>query len=531
MNTYLSDQILPLTQEKSLSTLSTGLGIFWLLVAALVTIGSCLSVLNAPFTGHHLGWVSGHFSVMARSFSEMGLETLGPVPIQNNPPLGTIPDIYTHWPPLFPILLSVVFQLFGESAAAARGLMLVILSANCLVMFYLLKIYNNAQAAIFTVFAILVAPALIKYGTLVFQLPLAIMWMLLAILGFLKATENTRLHRGWTLFGLATLILAIFTSWEPVMCCPGLLAASLWNRKKSMVFLALVYCLVAVMSVASVLLIYFINYPSSFDEFFHRFKFRLGLEPNSQLKGMSNQQPSVKEILIRYWSYQKLLGQIGLAMIGSVLVNMWILRSYKHSEHVVIILAALFAPPLLWFLFVSSHAYWHDYQMVLAVPAMAVCFGISVGWILNLIQHHVNHRYTQNVLIVPVFIILPLVMVYPLFQGAWHLVSNAGLDSPTLIHAREIQAFTTPGSVVLSPYRNRMITYYSKRRIIHQIENDAHVEEVVATLDTLFPNHPATFLALRPSETNQFLSSRNRYPLVEESDNLVLLRIKYLAPR
>ena len=530
MNIHSSGQNLPLTQEKSLSTLSTSLGIFWLVIAALVTIGSCLSVLNTPLTGH-VGWVSGHFSVMARSFSEMGLGTLGPVPIQNNPPLGTIPDVYTHWPPLFPILLSVVFQLFGESAAAARGLMLIILSANCLIMFYLLKIYNTVQAALFTVFAILVAPVLIKYGAQVFHLPLAIMWMLLAILGFLKATENTRLHRGWTLFGLATLILAIFTSWEPVMCCPGLLAASLWNQRKSMVFLALVYCVVAVMSVASVLLIYFLNYPSFFDELYHVFKFRLGLEPNYQVKETSNQQPSVKDILIRYWSYQKLLGQIGVPAIGSVFAGMWILRSSKHSGNLVTLLSALVAPPLLWFIFMSSHAYWHDYQMVLAVPVMAACVGISVGWIVNLIKHHINHRETQLVILVPLLIILPMMMIYPLFVAAWDTMSTTGFDDPNLKHALEIQAFTTPGSVVLSPQRTRMITYYSKRRIIHSIENDKHVEEAVATLDTLFPNQPATYLALRPSEINQFLSSRNRYPLVKESDNLVLLRITPPAPQ
>src|SRR5687767_12460629 len=77
--------------------------IFWSCVAVLLTISAHLIMLPRPFDYHH-DWVSAHFSTMARSFAEHGVIALRGVPIQNNPPLGLEPDVYLHWPPLFPIV-------------------------------------------------------------------------------------------------------------------------------------------------------------------------------------------------------------------------------------------------------------------------------------------------------------------------------------------------------------------------------------------------------------------------------------------
>src|SRR2546426_5404598 len=72
--------------------------VFWLSVAALLTLIGHLTVLGRPFDNPG-AWVSAHFSTMARSFVEHGIVALGGVPIQNNSPLGLEPDAYIHWPP------------------------------------------------------------------------------------------------------------------------------------------------------------------------------------------------------------------------------------------------------------------------------------------------------------------------------------------------------------------------------------------------------------------------------------------------
>src|SRR5262245_53730565 len=98
----------------SIESRTLALLVFWLSIAVPLTLSNHFASLGEPFDYIHTQ-NSSHYSLEARSFAKHGVIALGGVPIRNNPPLGLKPDIYTHWPPLFPIVLSVVFRLFGES--------------------------------------------------------------------------------------------------------------------------------------------------------------------------------------------------------------------------------------------------------------------------------------------------------------------------------------------------------------------------------------------------------------------------------
>src|SRR5436190_21735478 len=106
----------------------------WLGVAVLLTVIANKSALSIPFD-----WMSADSSVIAQSFVHNGVLALGGVPINNNPPLGLQPDAYIHWPPLFQILLSVAFRAFGESEVVGYSFMCLILFANSLALYALVR--------------------------------------------------------------------------------------------------------------------------------------------------------------------------------------------------------------------------------------------------------------------------------------------------------------------------------------------------------------------------------------------------------
>src|SRR5690242_11259203 len=100
--------------------------VFWMTVTVILTLTSHLVSFGRVFDYRH-DWISAHFSTIARSFTDYGVISLRGALIQNNSPLGLDPDVYIHWPPLFPIILSFAFRAFGESESVAHGMMLLIL--------------------------------------------------------------------------------------------------------------------------------------------------------------------------------------------------------------------------------------------------------------------------------------------------------------------------------------------------------------------------------------------------------------------
>jgi len=103
--------------------------------AALALIALYARLLHLSFDGDYQGWASASCMTMAHSFNQLGALHLHFVPVQNNLPLGSDPDVYLHWPPLFPLLLSVVTRVLGDHESSGRLFALTItLATTCVVM-------------------------------------------------------------------------------------------------------------------------------------------------------------------------------------------------------------------------------------------------------------------------------------------------------------------------------------------------------------------------------------------------------------
>ncbi|HEY7419623.1 MAG TPA: glycosyltransferase family 39 protein [Ktedonobacteraceae bacterium] len=501
--------------------------VFWASFAVLLTLTGQLIMLDRPFQYDH-DWVSAHFSTMARSFVDHGVIALRGVPIQNNPPLGLDPDVYLHWPPLFPIVLSVTFQLFGESESVAHGLMLLILLANGLALFALVNICYGRGAGLFALFAALAMPVTVTYGSLVLHLHMGIFFMLLALLAFLKATLVARVHTGWASFGVLAVALSVLTSWEPLLMGLALLGLAIWQRHQPRIRLALLYCGIGLFVFIAVMGVYLSNSPDLFNDLWHTVLYRTGLVSfnastfhihtvtNDELYTTVGQPSLVNKLK---WFARELVTHIGplpIIALGWILSIGWLSGKSESNERSAALFVGLMVPWLSWFVIMSNHAYAHEYQILLAMPAASAAFGVAIVTLPPDIR-----RFT-------VLIVAPLVMLLPLtLEVKNRIIDDKHRENSLITYARHIKDNTEPTAVVMIPDNSMVPVYYSKRHMIRGVANDSIVTKVGQELSHLFPGSPV-YLALHPDDTREFLQSLQGYQLVKQSKQLTLLRLPAL---
>jgi 4-amino-4-deoxy-L-arabinose transferase-like glycosyltransferase len=367
---------------------------FWVLAAVVLTVVGHPALWRHAFAYSH-AWASANFAIVARSFAEHGVIALGGIPIQNNDPLGAYPDVYLHWPPLFPVVLSLAFRAFGETEAVAHGLMLVVLLANVVAMYALVKAWAGREAGLLAAFALLMFPVTAKYGHLVIPEYPAILATLLALLAFIRATEGGSLNRAWASLGTICLMLAIGAAWQPLMMSPGLLIAAIWNRSRVQVRLALWYLFAAGAALVIVLGVYLLQWPDLWSDLVRTILYRTGItdfEPTrSHVHTIVNDAlyarwstPSWRVVLYTYVGRLDLIGEVATIAIGTALALIWGRRGQDDRGSARLVLGGLLAMWVLWFGVMVNHAYQHDMLMLLAAPAAAAAVGLSGQLVLQL---------------------------------------------------------------------------------------------------------------------------------------------------
>ena len=519
---------------------TTFLLMFWLSIAVLLTVIGHLAVLDRPFD-YSYAWASAHFSTMARAFVEHGVVALGGVPIQNNSPLGLEPDTYIHFPPLFPIVLSGILRIFGESESAAHGLMLVVLLANALALYALVEACCDRRAGLLAALTSLVMPVTLSRGHVVLPLNMAILGMLLALLGFIKATGDARrIHRGWAGFGGVSLGLAILTSWEPLLVCPGLLVAAIWHRRQSQIRLALLYSGIAVSVFGGVMIVYLFSSPHLTGNLWQVLLFRTGLVNFSpgplrvhtvfhELNYSTTAHSSLTHLLWRYFNRLKAMGPLPIVAVGGILVTALTRRHSINDSRLTHLFAGLMAPWLLWFVFMANHAFVHDYQMLLAVPPGAAALGVGVVALINL-ANRIGKGSTRAATRLVTLVVLPMAMLIPMTREIklkYQLDGRVSIDKRAAVgitFAHDIKNNTEPGAVVIVPDDSMVPVYYSERHIIRGVYKESLLEDVVRRVPEIFPQSEA-YLALRPADLHEFPRSLGEYPAIAQTEHLVLLAL------
>jgi len=473
-------------------------------IAGVLVLAFHLPRLGDPFDAERHAWGSAHFATIARSYAEQGFIALRGLPIGNNPPLGLAPDAYVHWPPLFAILLGVVFKMFGAGEAVARAFMLVIGAALVLATGWVGALVYGRRGAVASMFAMLTIPVFVGYVCLVQLTTLGLLFMVLAVAGFLRAAPDGTIRTRWLVFGLVATVASVCSSWEPAFLPIGLLAIALVQRDRTRVRIALAYGIAVFVGVALVFGLFFLSVSGLWEETWRTAIYRTGLgaygaptePPIHAIVGLGSytERLTPGELLGIYArQFRESLGWIYPLTLITALV-MAVRRVTGPDRDARWTPVILLAPPLLWFTIMSNQSADNDFETLTAMPACAVSFAVVVcaAW-----SATTPWPRRWNMLRVGALAVLVGVLLWPLWsaqqQGYVPQTPTGMLD-----YAHGIHDHTEPGAVVISPVSSLVPVYYSRRHIIRGIADGAALTYVLRRAAIDFPGAPV-YLAIPPT--------------------------------
>ncbi|OGM24886.1 hypothetical protein A3D00_05070 [Candidatus Woesebacteria bacterium RIFCSPHIGHO2_02_FULL_38_9] len=174
----------------------------FLFALTLVIVGKNL---NKPFWGIH-DWNGARYGNIARNYVRYGYFTTKFSQIENG-------GVYTHYPPMLPILISFSYKFFRVNEWATR-LVPVLATSGLIIIIYLIgrTIFSNKIGLTASLLA-LATPMIRYYGKNPVHEPLALFFASLAFLGAAKFTKKK--NTGWNLI-LIGIVLTSLTNWSSV---------------------------------------------------------------------------------------------------------------------------------------------------------------------------------------------------------------------------------------------------------------------------------------------------------------------------
>jgi 4-amino-4-deoxy-L-arabinose transferase-like glycosyltransferase len=519
---------------------------FFCLFAIVLTMVQHMVTLRMPFT-YEAATISADVSTMARSFAQHGIFRLGGVPINNNDPLGISRAAYTHWPPLLPMLLSLLFRLFGESEAAGHGLMAIILLLTASLLYLIARQCLPAKGAYLAVLFYLTLPVIVRFSILISQQSLAMLFMLLALLSFLMATKEPAPNRLWSGVACVAMCLAVWSSWEPFWLPFSLLAVAAWKRSKAELRLAKLLCIVSVGAVAMTIFVYLLGAPEALADTLQTIKYRIGIAKTYSYLPLHRHTPDdpigigrIVRNLGRF--YPELLGAAG------VLAVVWLLLTAidRFSPHpsgplrAPTVFAGLFGPWFIWYGTMLNHVAKHSFEMLVAAPAAAMAMAYCANGILDALDRRIEERRLARMaailVIVPVLSLAPLVSA---IRGHLLLGRRGALPAvrlnPNLYEpdadmrlAAVVRSQTPANAIVITSLTAGVPIYYSKRHIIRLIMDDADLMRILPMAQRSFPGDPL-FLALPPDSISRFPESIGQSSRIAQTPDVLVCRLNAIG--
>jgi hypothetical protein len=491
---------------------------FWTFFALALTAALWLITIKRPFGLELHAWASAHMSVMARSFAEQGIFHLHGVPIQNNAPLGTQPDRYIHWPPLFAILLSLAFRVFGDSTFTAHVFVLLSNLIYLSVLYTLAKQCFGKQAAVLSLFGAVTLPVFFQYDTLVWTVNAGVIGIMVALYCFLRATEN-ELEWKWVWLGMAAIAAGTLLSWEPILLGLALLPVAILIKSKSAIRASIAYAVSGIATMILILLVYVTESPELRADLWSTIAVRLG-------GNYSSSAVPIHAIFDRMWYADHdwdrwslvgrsflLIGPVALLAIAGLLLWTWEKRQEVKPAYFV--LGGLLGVWLGWFLIFPNHVFIHDYQWLLAVPIGGMAIGVGLDAVTARLEGSLRWLTLA---------VIPAILLMPLITETSRAFDARNARSPILDYAREIQENTPPSAVVLSVSPSMVPVYYSDRHTLRYVDDEETLKLINRQVWQVFPGSEV-YLAFPPVYSVRFPCSLANFSTVKRTQDLILLKM------
>ncbi len=184
------------------------------LVLVLVWLSWALSLnLTRPWTGHH-DWNGVLWAQSAHNNLRAGLGTTLGVPTSYYPGALPIPPTgyYVNHPPALPLAVTGTFAVFGECEWAARLVPISCSLVSIVLLWLLVRSCLGERAATLSAAVLTLLPMELYFGRMVNHEPVALMWMLGALLSFRRWELEGR--RVWAGAALTCVLAGMWTAWS-----------------------------------------------------------------------------------------------------------------------------------------------------------------------------------------------------------------------------------------------------------------------------------------------------------------------------
>jgi hypothetical protein len=510
-----------------------------LAISTLLTVGVVL--LLRDYNYEH-AWVSAHFAVMARTFVQEGVLALGGVPVQNNLPLTTSPDAYLNWPPLYPILVSIVFRLLGESETVHHLIATTITLGTAGVLFVIVRRWSGPLPGAIAAVTFLNAPLVARFGHLGLHLHLAILLCLLGLYAHCRALDapSGTVDRRWAAAAASLMFLAALTSWEPVLAPGGLLVVGVFCRDRRAQRLAIVAGATAMVGALSVFALYAVQHTHFLDQIVERVLLRAGLsggyeipagllsdphfiQEQAELPGIQSNLSYLITVILGRLSG---LGPVGLiAITTAVFAAPWIW--VRQRRPLAMVTTGMAVSYVLWAVFMRNHMQVHSYETVLILPVAALCAGALAAAVLETCRGTRHAAFALALVCVAMPTTAVLGRIDPTIQLMW-ANRKEQLD---IRFAKWAQTYLPENAVVVYPSRDMVPVYYLSRHTIRAVVTEAMLIRAQRSIIALCTSCPV-YLALPIRDAGQFpeASSGHLGQVVEERPDLGKLILLYAPP-
>ncbi|MEI9425134.1 hypothetical protein O7A70_28640 [Mesorhizobium sp. Cs1299R1N1] len=513
----------------------------------LATIAVRLDAYNYEYA-----WVSSHFAVMARTFNVIGLFDLGLVPVQNNAPLTDSPDAYLHWPPLYPVLLALLFRFLGEGAVIQHLLSVTLnLVSAALIWRSLADRSSDRTAASLAVLAFLGAPMMFSFGFVGLHLHLAIMLTLLALVLFASntgaAARGGDASRRQILLsvGAVAYFLAVMTSWEPLLAAPALCFLALLDRHRQTTLALLLLGFAATAALLSIALLYGSEYPHFAERLWNRALLRSGesvalYPPDYTPHDLQDiVLPNPTDTLTTYvWhgilSRLPALGMLGMLGLAGGLACVRAAAEFPRPA-IAIYLGSL-SMFFLWSILMRNHMGIHEYEMLILLPAAACGVGLSCERFLpfrgassseptgrneNPSLQEARDTIRRRAL---VCLAAPFLVASSSYATIRDTIGDFTPSNEMIAMAELSKAVLPENAIIATPYSRMEFVYYSGRHVIRAIESEEVLEREQKATAALCATCPV-YLVAGNDAVDAFPSYRHTKPLAEISNTGAVWRI------
>lgn len=432
-------------------TLLTGTLIF-IITALLLSIN-----LNKPFYGEH-DWNGARYGNIARNYLRYGFWETKFGQIDNSG--FTSPEnfkYFTHYPQLLPILISLSYKIFNISEWSTRLVPLFFTSGLMVIIYLISQIVSNSKIGILASLLVLLTPQVLYFGKNPVHEPPVTFFISLALIGYLKYTQNKL--PGYKAIFFIGIILAGLTTWAGYFLLPALTLVLLLKKQFN--------------QIKELIPLYIVSFGLFFLHLMHTY-FLTGQFLGGDLSGAFLQRAGLSEAGkiegLNFFSYLDRIRLWFSSLYGTVLLLlslMWVIIHYNRLlEKNNWIVLVLFVFGSLYLVLFPNSSYIHNYLTFYLLPFIAISSALSLNYFLSFFRK-------------AKFLLCIIILVLILLEGLNKLAAlNAShADELAWKVGREINYRTrtedviliTPISFVYSA--EKFLLFYSDRNLVYLKDN------------------------------------------------------------